>query len=175
MLLSPQDAAARAYTACFTGHRQLEDSELPALVMRLDAVIERMHVQGYRRFICGGALGFDMLAAERVIDYKKTHPDVHLAIAIPYAAQSKAWPVSEGRRYERIIYAADETHVLSRTYYKGCMLVRNRYMVDHSSYVICYLTQIKGGTASTVAYASKEGCPLLNIAMEDACTAFCRN
>lgn len=174
MPLTFRDEQARSYTACFTGHRQLDENGLPALVLRLDHVLEKLYQQGYRRFICGGALGFDMLAAERVIASKKKHTDVQLVLAIPYAAQSSAWPVAEGQRYERIFYAADETHVLSRTYYKGCLSVRNRFMVDRSSCVICYLTQTKGGTASTVTYASREGRTLLNVAMEDACTAFCK-
>lgn len=174
MPLTMQEQQARAYTACFTGHRQLDKSLLPALCVRLDRVLARLHAMGYRRFICGGALGFDMLAAERVIALKEREPGVQLVLAIPCAAQSHPWPVADGQRYERIIYAADETHVLSRVYYKGCMAVRNRYMVDRSSYVICYLTDTKGGTASTAAYAFRENLPLLNIAMEDACAAFCR-
>lgn len=174
MPLTPQDELMRPCTACFTGHRQLDENELPALVLRLDRVLQKLHQLGYRRFLCGGARGFDMLAAERVIALKEQHSDVALIMALPCATQSSAWPVDEGRRYERILYAADETHVLSPTYYKGCMMVRNRFMVDRSSYVICYLTNGKGGTAATVAYASREGRTLLNVAMEDACTAFCQ-
>ena len=52
------------------------------------------------------------------------------------------------------------------------MLVRNRYMVDRASFCVCYLNKMKGGTVSTVAYAAKAGISLLNVAMEDACTAF---
>lgn len=174
MPLTLQDQLARPYTVCFTGHRQLADSLVPVLAARLDAVLNKLYAMGYRRFICGGALGFDMLAAERVIAMKERLPGVQLVLAIPCAAQSRAWPVAEGQRYERIIYNADETHVLSKIYYKGCMAVRNRYMVDRSSYVICYLTDTKGGTASTAAYAFKENLSLLNIAMEDACAAFCK-
>ncbi|MBE5802977.1 MAG: DUF1273 domain-containing protein [Clostridiales bacterium] len=174
MPLTPKEESARPYTACFTGHRQLDENELPALVLRLDQVLEKLYQQSYRRFICGGALGFDMLAAERVIALKKQHEDVSLVLAIPYAAQSSAWPIQEGMRYERIFYEADESHVLSRTYYKGCLSVRNRHMVDRSSFVVCYLTQTTGGTASTAAYAFKEGVTLLNLAMPDACEAFCR-
>lgn len=174
MALTTREQQARPYTACFTGHRQLDEGQLPVLRMRLDKVLAKLYGMGYRRFICGGALGFDMLAAEQVIGMKARMGDVQLVLAIPCAAQSRPWPVSEGQRYERIIYGADETHVLSRVYYKGCMAVRNRFMVDRSSYVICYLTDAKGGTASTAAYAFKENLPLLNIAMEDACTAFCK-
>ncbi len=174
MPLTPQEQQLRPCTACFTGHRQLEESQLPALCVRLDGVLDKLYTMGYRRFICGGALGFDMLAAERVIALKARLPGVQLVLAIPCAAQSQAWPVAEGQRYERIFYGADETHVLSKFYYKGCMAVRNRFMVDRSSYVICYLTDTKGGTASTAAYAFRENLPLLNIAMDDACAAFCR-
>lgn len=173
MPLTPQEERHIPHTVCFTGHRQLDENELPALVLRLDRVLEKLYQQGYRRFLCGGAMGFDMLAAERVIAMKQQHDDVSLIMALPCATQSNAWPVEIGQRYERILYAADETHVLSPAYYKGCMMVRNRFMVDRSACVICYLTNIKGGTASTVAYASKQERTLLNIAMEDACTAFC--
>ena len=174
MALLPRDELALPYTACFTGHRQLDEHELPCLVMRVNHVLEKLYQQGYRRFICGGALGFDMLAAECVLAMKNQHKDVSLVLAIPYAGQSNAWAVADGQRYERILYGADETHVLSRTYYKGCMNVRNQFMVDRSSYVICYLSSIKGGTASTVTYASRLDKPILNVAMEDACTAFCK-
>lgn len=173
MPLTSQDERMRPYTACFTGHRQLEKNRLPALVMRLDGVLEKLYQKGYRRFISGGALGFDMLAAERVIAMKAIHPDVQLVLALPCATQSHSWPAEEGRRYEHMIYGADETHVLSPGYYKGCMMVRNRFMVDRSAFVVCYMTNTKGGTASTAAYAIKQDVPLLNIAMEDACTAFC--
>ena len=170
---APMDESLRKQTACFTGHRQLEHNELPALVMRLDMVLEKLYCMGYRRFISGCARGFDLLAAQRVAAMKKKHPDVCLVLAIPCAEQTRGWPEDEIRRYENVICACDESHVLSRTYFKGCMMVRNRYMVDRSSFVICYLTNTKGGTVSTAAYALKQDVPLLNIAMEDACTAFC--
>lgn len=174
MPLLPQEERMLHYTVCFTGHRQLDENELPALVLRLEKVLEKLYQLGYRRFICGGARGLDMLAAEGVIALKKKHEGVSLVLAIPYAAQSSAWPPEDGRRYERIFYEADESHVLSRAYYKGCMLVRNRFMVDRASCVVCYLTNIKGGTASTVAYASRQEKTILNVAMEEACTAFCK-
>lgn len=174
MPLTSQEQLARPQTACFTGHRQLAENELPVLRIRLDAVLAKLYSMGYRRFICGGALGFDTLAAEQVIALKERFSDVQLVLAIPCAGQSRSWSIADGQRYERIIYCADETHVLSRIYYKGCMAVRNRFMVDRSSYVVCYLTNTKGGTASTAAYAFKENIPLLNIAMEDACAAFCQ-
>ena len=174
MPLTPEEERMRGITACFTGHRQLEDSRLPALVMRLDSVLHRLYGLGYRRFLSGGARGFDQLAAERVLALRGSCPDAQLIMALPCATQSRSWPDADCRRYERILCQADETHVLSPVYYQGCMMVRNRYMVDRASFCVCYLTHMKGGTVSTAVYASKENVPLINIAMEDACAAFFR-
>ena len=174
MPLTPDEERMRGVTACFTGHRQLENKQLPALSMRLDSVLQRLYALGYRRFLCGGARGFDQLAAERVLALREACPGIRLVMALPCATQSRSWPESDCRRYERILCQADETHVLSPVYYQGCMMVRNRYMVDRSSFCVCYLTHMKGGTVSTAVYASKENVPLINIAMEDACAAFVR-
>ena len=142
------------------------------LTERLDQLLARCYAHGYRNFLCGGALGFDMLAAERVLRLQCGHNDVRLALVIPCGDQSKYWNVRDVHRYERLLYAADHIRVLSPAYYEGCMQVRNRYMVDHSSLCICYLRHQKGGTASTVAYALRQHVPVLNVAMENADVAF---
>lgn len=162
-------------SVCFTGHRLIPRQELPALTIRLDAVLETLYQRGFRDFFSGAALGFDMLAAEAVIHLKELHPDVNLRLAIPCSTQSDRWTAADCARYERMLYHADTTHVLSREYYSGCMQVRNRFMVDRSAFCLCYLTHLKGGTMSTVAYAVEQSCPLLNLAMDDACAAFLQN
>lgn len=157
----------RQITVCFTGHRQLADQESAAVSAKLDRLLLRLYQQGYRRFLCGGALGFDTLAAEAVMHLQATCPDVMLVMAIPCATQAMRWSEADTRRYEQILYAADETHVLSPAYYNGCMMVRNRFMVDRSALCVCYLNKMKGGTMSTVAYAVQEKLSVLNLAMAD--------
>lgn len=169
---APQGPELRGQTVCFTGHRRLTRQEAAMLAARLDMVLEALFHRGYRRFVCGGALGFDTLAAEQVLQLQARHPEVQLVMALPCGNQAQRWSQEDGRRYERILYAADETHVLSPVYYDGCMMVRNRFMVDHSSLCVCYLCHMKGGTMSTVAYALRERLPVLNVAMEDVCAAF---
>ena len=164
----------KALTVCFTGHRRLPPEDLPALSDRLDALLEHLYQCGYRDFFSGGALGFDVLAAERVLQLKHIHPDISLRMAIPCSTQSDRWSAADCQRYERILYNADTTHVLSRQYYPGCMQTRNRFMVDRSAFCLCYLMHMKGGTMSTVAYAMEQSCPVLNVAMTDACEAFLR-
>lgn len=159
---------------CFTGHRHLSAAEKRILTTRLDRLIEAMWLRGFRTFICGGALGFDTLVALRVLDAKKRHPELKLVMALPCSDQTKRWSDSDCRIYEHILVHADETHVMSPAYFDGVMQVRNRFMVDHASMCVCYLNKMKGGTMSTVAYALREKCPVLNAAMEDACAAYIR-
>lgn len=159
-------------SVCFTGHRYLASTEIPLLTQRLDALLELCYRHGYRSFLCGGALGFDMLAAERIMALQQTHAGIRLVMVLPCGNQMDRWSEQETARYEHILYAADEIRVLSPFYFVGCMQVRNRHMIDHSSFCICYLRHQKGGTASTVAYAVKEQVPVLNVAMKDVCAAF---
>lgn len=159
-------------SVCFTGHRYLPAGDARQLSKRLDELLALCYDHGYRDYFCGGALGFDMLAAERVSALHSKHADVRLILAIPCSNQTNHWSKQDAARYERILYAADDIRVLSPFYYEGCMQVRNRYMVDRSNLCVCYLRHAKGGTASTVAYAVKERVPVLNAAMEDVCAAF---
>lgn len=169
-----QTRARRDLTVCFTGHRHIPAQDASALRNRLDRVLEKLYQMGYRDFISGAALGFDMLAAEQVCCLRSRHPDVQLILAIPCSTQSARWADADVQRYERMVYAADETRVLSTHYFQGCMQMRNRYMVDRSALCLAYLTHMKGGTMATVAYAMQAECPVLNVAMEDACDAFVR-
>lgn len=159
-------------TVCFTGHRVIPQAEAEALSARLDALLEALYHRGYRDFISGAAVGFDVLAAERVVALKARFPEVHLRLAIPCSTQSARWKAVDCERYERMVYNADTIHVLSQHYYAGCMQVRNRFMVDRSALCLCYLTHSRGGTMSTVAYAMEQDCPVLNLAMPDACEAY---
>ncbi len=168
--ISPEE---RQSSVCFTGHRQLSAEEKAIVSARLDQLLEQLYTKGYHRFFCGGALGFDTLAAEAVIRLQAKHGDVRLIMAIPCSTQAQRWNAEDTRRYERILYAADETHVLSPAYYNGCMMVRNRFMVDRSSICVCYLNKMKGGTMSTVAYALREKLPVINVAMADSNAARC--
>lgn len=140
----------------------------------MDRLLEAMYRRGYRRFFSGCALGFDLFASERVAALRARHGDVRLLLAIPCPDQTRGWKDAELRRYERVLCLADEMRVISRHYYQGCMMVRNRYMVDRSALCLCYLNKQKGGTMSTVAYAAREDLQLLNLAIPDLCADYIR-
>ena len=162
-------------TACFTGHRLIPSEEVQTLADRLDTLLVCLCEHGYRDFLCGAALGFDLLAAERVILLKRRYADVRLLLAIPCQNQTARWHPDDAARYEHVVYHADDTAVLSPHYYEGCMQVRNRFMVDRSSLCICYMTAFRGGTASTVRYAQMQKLPVVNVADGEFVRIFVRN
>ncbi|MCR5296628.1 MAG: DUF1273 domain-containing protein [Clostridiales bacterium] len=153
-------------TACFTGHRLIPAAEKDRVIRRLDDAVSRAYRDGYRRFICGGALGFDTMAAQAVIRFRRGHPDVSLVLAVPCAGQADRWSEAEKKTYSDILLEADTVCELSPAYYDGCMLARNQFMVNHSSLCVCYLKHFRGGTGYTVRYAVSRQLKLVNLAMD---------
>ena len=79
---------------------------------------------GFRKFVSGMALGFDMLAAEEVIKLKEELKGVKLVAVVPYRGQSGRWAPHQRERYQRILNEVDEEIVLSEGYYNGCQIGR---------------------------------------------------
>lgn len=151
---------------CFSGHRDIPPCDRAELERLLDKYIDEMAECGRCRFICGGALGFDTMAARAVIRAKERHEGILLELAIPYRGVEKHRSEADRREFEEILARSDSACYIAESYSKDCMLRRNRYMVEHSEVCICYMTRNSGGTAYTVAYALKNGCEVINLAME---------
>lgn len=149
-------------TCCFTGHRKIPLDQLESVTQRLrDAVIASIK-DGYLYFGAGGALGFDTLAAQTVLELKKDYPNIKLILVLPCKTQTRGWEQEDIEEYDRIIGAADKVVYTSQNYYRGCMQNRNRHLVDFSSLCICYLNKSTGGTAYTVDYAKKNKLTIIN-------------
>ena len=127
-------------------------------------VLRLVREEGFTRFLSGGALGFDTLAAETVLEISEDYPHVELVIVRPCEDQTRGWSAKDTTRYEAILARASEVVTLAPAYHPGCMQARNRYLVEHSAVCICYLTERAGGTAYTVRYAASRGLPVVNLA-----------
>ncbi len=150
---------------CFTGHRNISLDRIAAIKLNIMKSIEYVYSLGCRSFYCGGALGFDTLAAEAVIAFREMHSDVRLIIAVPCRDQDAKWTPAAKEKYAYINSRADEVVVLSEEYTPSCMHERNRYMVDSSDAVIAYCRNemMQSGSASTVRYAQKQGKDIYNL------------
>ena len=154
----------REKTCCFTGHRDIPILKLHSIKKKLEEAVEQSIQEGYCYFGAGGALGFDTLAANTVLQLKAKYPSIKLILVLPCRSQTRGWKQSDIEEYERIKSEADKVVYTSEEYYSGCMHKRNRHLVDNSSKCICYLTEKIGGTAYTVNYASDKKLQIVNIA-----------
>lgn len=154
----------REKSVCFTGHRSVPQDQMEFVLRGLDASINLCIDRGYENFIAGGAMGFDTMAACRVIAARKRYAGIKLILALPCRTQTEKWPIENVKLYRRILGLADEAVFLADFYYSGCFYDRNDWMVNHSSVCISYLTKKKGGTLYTVNRARRAGLIMCNLA-----------
>ena len=147
-------------TCCFTGHRELPDPHTDAyaaLLSALEAAVYDAIKEGCRRFIVGGAKGFDLIAGEWILALKKTDPSVSLAVYVPHRGQERSYAPADMLRYRALLNGADEVLVLSETYHPGCMRERNARMVQDADMCIAYVRKKPSGSAQTLKMAEAKG------------------
>ena len=152
--------------------QHITDPVEPLLRLTLE-VIEGLYARGYRRFLCGGATGFDTLAASAVLILKQQKPDAQLILVLPCEGQDSSWKPHEQVLYRSIREQADRVLVLAEHYYTGCMMTRNRFLVDHAAFCVAYWKDTStGGTISTIRLALRRNLPILNLAVPGETRAF---
>ncbi len=152
---------------CFSGHRDIDCFDL-YIMEKTRKAIEDLISRGVRRYIIGGAIGYDMLCAILLSQFKRRGSDIHITFALPCRDHDRFWNEKQKATMQILLGYSDEVIYLSPTYDSSCMHRRNRYMVDNSRYCICYLNSDKGGTAYTVAYAESKGLEIINIATPES-------
>lgn len=147
----------------FTGHRDLPGDK-DALRAALRRHITALVADGFTDFLSGGAMGFDLLAAEAVLDLRPILPDIRLLMILPCEGQDRAYPPEDKARYRAALEQADLVRYTAHTYYKGCMLARDRVLAEAADYCLCWLTRSTGGTAYTVRQCALRDVPIRNLA-----------
>ena len=150
--------------ACsFTGHRQIEDPHLISLPGLWDRAINYVYGEGCRDFYLGGAVGFDTLAAQRVLIFRMTHPDVRLNLILPCINQAKGWNGEQQEMYLYILSEADNVEYVSEIYTRGCMQRRNRRLAQLCDVMIAYVSRGNSGASQTVRLATEAGKTVYNL------------
>ncbi|MBQ9392753.1 MAG: DUF1273 family protein [Oscillospiraceae bacterium] len=155
---------ARAISCCFSGYRpdklpwgeEENDPRCLALKSRLQDAVEAACQEGFCHFIVGMADGVDLYCCELVQSLRSRYP-ITVEAAVPCRGQAGRWSRKKRLRYDVLLAGCDQVTVLQEEYDPGCMLRRNRYMVDHAAMLIAVFDGQPGGTQSTVAYAMKKG------------------
>jgi len=162
---------------CFTGYRpqkfpfplNFENKDYFKFNAKLESTIRQLIKKGITDFYCGGAYGFDIMAAEIVLSIKKCIHDIRLFCVIPFKNQADQWNNKWKERYENVLSQSDKTVLISDKYTPGVYQQRNCFMVDNSSVVLAFFDGKSGGTKNTINYAKSCGKEIINIASDNEC------
>ncbi len=165
----------KSITACFTGHRPFglpwgyDETKENCLKFKKDlyVILRNAILYGIETFLTGMAEGFDMIAAETIIELKKEFSHVKLVAIIPCKDQEKKWSKNQQYRYNEILKNCDEKKVLEEKPSRDCFNKRNLYMVQHSNFCIACWNGKPSGTANTIKFAKVHHCRVRIINIEE--------
>lgn len=138
-----------------TGHREL---------FHRDSIL-KSHLTSYLKLkkpvkvLTGMALGFDQLVAEVCVEL-----GIPFVAVIPYDGQEDLWsPDMKIRFYNLLLKAAEIVVVTPGPYEKWKLSVRNCWIVDHSTEMLNYMVEPRGGTLHCTNYAIKRNVLIVNL------------
>jgi len=158
----------RMHRCCFTGHRpeKLRATEAEVVALLRDAIQQALD-DGFKTFITGMARGVDIWAAEIVLAFRKTNPDIHLICALPHPDFEARWHDDWKARYRAILQQADLVRTICPEFKMAAYMERNKWMVDHSARVIAFYNDEPGGTQKTLIYARMQTVPVVILTKQD--------
>ena len=147
----------------FTGHRQIEHRHRYTVGDLVARAIAYAYGEGCRAFYLGGALGFDTVAAQQVLLFRMSHPDVTLNLVLPCKNQTERWSDSQRDMYEYLLSEADAVEYVSDEYTRSCMSARNRRLVQLCDMLIAYVGHERSGSSQTKRMAEQAGKTVYNL------------
>lgn len=147
----------------FTGHRKIEYSRIAPLEELLGRAVDYAYSQGCRSFYCGGAIGFDTMAAKAVLEKRIFHRDIRLIIVMPCEEQTLGWSDRNKDIYDYILSEADECICISKEYTKSCMRERNLYLAERCDMLVAYVGRNNSGSSQTLRFAESLGKTVYNL------------
>lgn len=163
MMGENQHNSKAGLTVCFTGHRHVAYEEAVRLPSLLEGVLIELVERGATTFRAGGAIGFDTVAALKVLELRERYPHIRLELILPCRNQTEYWEETAVRTYQYILKQANSHRFLFDAYFDGCMLERDRRLVEGSDICVAYCNRSRGGTAYTFTRAIRAGLEVINL------------
>lgn len=164
-------------TITFTGHRPeglygtnyMANGNRQALLTVRSIIEDKIVNEDVDTFYTGMARGFDQWAARIVIALRHKYKHIQLVAVLPCLGQDKLWSYEDKRDYSDILELCDDVIYLNyKTYYDGCMIERDHYMVNHCEEVLSLFNgEKRSGTFATMNYAKRQGKPLTIVKLQD--------
>ena len=155
-------------TCCFTGHRNIPKCDEQKILTRVHYLLQPLLDKGVRYFGVGGAVGFDMIVAEYLLDLRdRQGKKIKIISVLPFPEWREKWNEIDICRQDEIIHRSDKVTFVRDSYCRDVYLFRDQKLVDESGYCISYCNRRTGGTAYTVRYALKKGLQVFNASSWD--------
>ena len=144
----------------FTGHRPEKlpwgsdesDPRCIALKRQLREAVLTAAGEGYDVFLCGMARGCDLYFAEAVLTL-----GYRLEAYLPCPSQSDRWSGADRARQTELLLRCAAVYMVEDRYSPGCMLRRNKRMVDDCDGLLTVFDGSPGGTGAAIDYARSLG------------------
>ena len=136
------------FTVSFFGHREVENFVL--VEERAERLIRELITEKpYVEFLVGRNGEFDRMIASCSLRAKRDIRDDNsfLVLVLPYLTAEYRNNLEAFERYYDEIEICEQA---ARGHYKSAIQTRNRYMVDRSDLVACYVQHASGGAHQTL-------------------------
>ena len=143
---------------CFLGHSDTPQHVSPQIEAAVEKLIQRKMAN---EFLVGNQGQFDRMALAVLRSMKERYPQITYRVVLPYM------PKGEGADSG---YADGETMLpegIECVHPRYAISWRNRWMVEKSDLVICYVARSWGGAAQFVKLAERKGKVIINFADEE--------
>ena len=154
--MSPQKPI---FVVAFTGHRNYDGS----VDDRLSALVAQLYDDGGRIFRVGMAEGFDLSAAEVVLELKARCRDVVIEAIVPWPQFASRFGVKDRRRFEAVLRVADVVRYADSGYHPAVFRYRNNMLVAGADVIVAWWSGEPSGTEYTVRQARKAGAYVINL------------
>ena len=147
------------HIVAFTGHRTY-DGKANEL---LRATIGELYNKGARHFRVGMAEGFDLAAAELVVELMASDGAIILEACIPWPTFDAHLNAEERVLYNNILKHATIVRYSDNAYHPAIFRHRNDMLVEGADTLVAWWNGAQSGTAYTVKRAKKLGINIKNI------------
>ncbi|MBO7242834.1 MAG: DUF1273 family protein [Alistipes sp.] len=143
----------------FTGHRNYTNAQND----RLRESIISLYNIGARVFRVGMAEGFDMAAAELVMEMMVEDINIVLEAYIPWPDFDKHLNHNDSMRYNNILKCCNAVHYASNEYNRGVYHKRNDMLIEGADYIVAWWDGSSSGTGYTVKQAKRHHLKIINL------------
>lgn len=130
----------------FIGHREAPETLAPFLAETIERHIIEL---GVTEFVVGAYGAFDRMAARQLAAAKKRHPEITIMLLTPYHPSERKIYLPKG--FELSYYPPKMESVPKRL----AIVRANRYMIEHSDYLIAYVWHLASNARELLEYAQR--------------------